>query len=210
MQVEKSITEKEMTKEIEIYLNHIKNVCPELTEQELYKFGEKLTITKLRRNDFYIKTGQIQKQGGFLVNGLIRVFHTDDFGNEKTIYFVPENDYTFHYASFMDGKPSPLSFQCLEPSIIVNFPADYLHKAYEQFPKFDRYGRRIVEQKLKLQQERLEGFLFKDAEQRYLEFIIQFPDLFNRISITHLCSYLGVGRQTLTRIRQKLAKPIKI
>lgn len=198
-----------MRKEIEIYLNHIKSVCPELTKQELRHFREELTVSKLQKNDFYIKTGQTQKQGGFLINGLIRVFHIDDFGNDKTIYFVPENDYTFHYASFMENKPSPLYFQCLEPSIIVNFPADYLHKAYEKLPKFDRYGRRIVEQKLKIQQQRLEGFLFKNAEQRYLEFITQFPNLFNRISITHLCSYLGVERQTLTRIRQKLAKPIK-
>lgn len=197
-----------MKKEIKIYLDHIKCVCSELSEQELLRFGEKLTITRLQKNDFYIKAGQTQKQGGFLTNGLIRVFHIDDFGNDKTIYFVPENDYTFHYASFMENKPSPVYFQCLEPSIIVNFPTDYLHKAYEEFPMFDRYGRRIVEQKLKIQQERLEGFLFKNAEQRYLEFITQFPDLFNRISISHLCSYLGVERQTLTRIRQKLAQSI--
>lgn len=194
-----------MKEEIKVYIDHVRNVCPELTEQELNIFSKKLTMSKLNKNDFYIKFGQVQKQGGFLISGLIRVFHTDDFGNEKTIYFVPENDYTFHYASFMDSKPSPLSFQCLEPSVIVNFPTNHLHQSYEQFPKFDRYGRLIVEQKLKIQQERLESFLFKNAEQRYLDFITQYPDLFNRISISHLCSYLGVERQTLTRIRQKLA-----
>lgn len=197
-----------MEKEIQNYIEHIQTVCPALTEEELKLFSQKLSITRLNKNDFYSKAGQVQKQGGFLISGLIRVFHTDNFANDKTIYFVPENDYTFHYASFMDKKPSPLSFQCLEPSIIVNFPADHLHFSYEQFPKFERYGRLIVEQKLKLQQERLEGFLFKNAEQRYLDFITQHPGLFNRVSITHLCSYLGVERQTLTRIRQKMAQSI--
>ncbi|MBT31812.1 MAG: cAMP-binding protein [Thalassobius sp.] len=197
-----------MKEEIKTYLKHIKDVCPELNDNELEKFSSELTVEKYNKNDFYITAGQTQTQGGFLISGLIRVFHTDELGNEKNIYFVPENDYTFHYASFMDNKPSPLSFQCLETSVVVNFPAFHLHKSYEEFPKFDRYGRLIVEQKLKQQQERLESFLFQSAEQRYLDFINQFPQLFNRISISQLCSYLGVERQTLTRIRQKLARSV--
>lgn len=195
-----------MTEEIKIYLRHIKNVCPELTEKDLTKFSEKLTITNIKKNDFYIKEGQIQKQGGFLVKGLIRVFHTDDFGNEKNIYFVPENEYTLHYASFMDNKPSPFCFQCLEASTIISFPSEHLHNTYNEIPKFEKYGRLIVEAKLKLQQERMESLLFQNAEQRYIEFTTQYPQLFNRISISHLCSYLGVERQTLTRIRTRLSQ----
>ncbi|MDR2145523.1 MAG: Crp/Fnr family transcriptional regulator, partial [Tannerella sp.] len=170
------------------------------------QFSEELTVTKLERNDFYIVAGQVQQRGGFLVKGLVRAFHTDDSGNEKNIYFVPENEYAFHYASFMDKKPSPLSFQCLEPSIFVNFTMEHLQKAYAQIPKFERYGRLIVEGKLKIQQQRLESFLFQHAEQRYLDFVARYPQLFNRISISHLCSYLGVERQTLTRIRKKLSR----
>ena len=192
-------------KEIQSYLNHIKFICPELTEKQLLEFSRQLTVTKIEKNDFYIKAGQTQKQGGFLVRGLIRAFHTDDLGNEKNIYFIPENEYTFHYASFMDNKPSPLSFQCLESSTIVNFPAEHLQNAYENFPKFEKYGRLIVEAKLKAQQQRLESFLFQTAEQRYIDFTNQYPQLFYRLNISQLCSYLGVERQTLTRIRKKLS-----
>ncbi|WP_413534136.1 Crp/Fnr family transcriptional regulator [Empedobacter brevis] len=195
-----------MIAEIETYLNHIKNVCPELTETELKIFSKKLTVAYLEKGMCYISSGQTQKQGGFLVKGLIRAFHIDDFGNEKNIYFIPENEYSFHYASFMDRKPSPLTFQCLEPSIIVNFPIEHLHAAYAQIPKFEKYGRLIVETKLKNQQERLESFLFQNVEERYLEFINQYPQLFNRITVSQLCSYLGVERQTLTRIRKKISQ----
>jgi CRP/FNR family transcriptional regulator, anaerobic regulatory protein len=195
-----------MFSEIEIYLESIKNICPDLSETELSQFSKGLSVTELNKNDFYISAGQIQKQGGFLVKGLIRAYYTDDFGNEKNIYFIPENDYTFHYASFMAQKPSPLTFQCLEPSKIVNLPLDHLRNAYNEIPKFDKYGRLILEEKLRIQHERLESFLFQNAEKRYLEFINQYPQLFNRITISQLCSYLGVERQTLTRIRNKIAK----
>ena len=195
-----------MSTEIETYLKSIQKTCPELTEEDILHFSEGLTITKLDKNDFYITVGQIQKQGGFLTSGLVRAFHTDPKGDEKNIYFIPENDYTFHYASFVMQKPCPLSFQCLEPSIIINFPIDHLQKSYESNPKFEKYSRLILEEKLKLQQERLESLLYQNAEQRYQNFISQYPQLFNRITITHLCSYLGVERQTLTRIRQKLSQ----
>lgn len=195
-----------MSEEIKKYLKHIQRTCPELTDEELTAFSLGLTVVKLNKGDFYIKAGNTQIQGGFLVDGLIRSFYTDNLGNEKTIYFIPENDYTFHYASFIDNKPSPLSFQCIEPSAIICFTPHHLQNAYTKIPKFEKYGRIIVETKLKNQQERLESLLYKNAEQRYVDFTNQFPQLLNRVSISHLCSYLGVERQTITRIRKKLSK----
>jgi len=194
-----------MNDSIKKYLKHIKDTCQELSDEDLVKFSEKLTILELNKNDFYIQNEQIQNQGGFLVKGLIRAFHIDNLGNEKNIYFIPENEYAFHYASFMDKKPCPLSFQCLEPSIIINFSVDHFQNSYKEIIEFDKYGRLILEEKLKIQQQRLESLLYKNAEQRYKDFIDQYPQLFNRITISELCSYLGVERQTLTRIRKKLS-----
>lgn len=194
-----------MTGSIEIYLNHIKNICPELTTIELKKFSDGLTVSQFNKNDLYITSGSIQNQGGFIVEGLIRAYHTDDLGNEKNIYFKTENEYTFHYTSFMDKKPCPLSFQCLEPSIIVSFQVEHIRKVFNEIPNFDKYGRIISEQRLRVQQERLESLLYHNSEQRYIDFINHYPQLFNRITISQLCSYLGVERQTLTRIRKKIA-----
>ncbi|MFC6097493.1 Crp/Fnr family transcriptional regulator [Flavobacterium qiangtangense] len=195
-----------MEEQIVKYRDHIKEICPEITESELQSFTDGLTVTHINKNGFYINAGEIQKRGGFLTKGLIRAFYTDKFGNEKNIYFVPENEYAFHYASFIDGKASPLSFQCLEKSTIINFSGDHLRKAFEQIPRFERYGRLLVESKLKIQQERLESLLYKDAEQLYVDFITNYSQLFNRISLSQLCSYLGVERQTLTRIRKKISQ----
>lgn len=194
-----------MKEEIQSYINHLKNVCPDFTDEELLKYSNGLTVSEFNKNDFYILEGNIQKHGGFIVKGLIRAFHIDKFGNEKNIYFKTENEYCFHYVSFMDKKPCPLSFQFLEPSVIVNFPINHIHKAYNEIPKFEKYGRIITEKRLKSQQERLEGLLYQNTEQRYINFTKEYPQLFDRLSISQLCSYLGVERQTLTRIRQKIA-----
>jgi CRP-like cAMP-binding protein len=199
-----NLKKERMTRSLEKYFYHLKSVCPELTDVELEQFSKGLTVSKFDKNNFYITSGNIQSQGGFIVEGLIRAFHTDDLGNEKNIYFKSENEYAFHYASFMLKNPSPLSFQCLEPSIIVNLPIDHIHKAYKEIPKFEKYGRLVTEQRVNNQQERLESLLYQNSEQRYINFTNQYPQLLNRITISQLCSYLGVERQTLTRIRKKL------
>lgn len=193
-----------MNKEIKLYLKHLKEVCPNFTAEELENFALGLSVSHLDKNQTYLQAGKVQEQGGFLINGLIRAYYTDENASQKTIYFIPENEYAFHYSSFMSNVPSPLTFKCLEPTIIVHFPRHYLAEAYHKFPSFNVYGRLIIEEKHRIQQNRLEGLLFQNAEQRYNNFVDQYPDLFSRVSISHLCSYLGVERQTLTRIRNKL------
>ena len=44
-----------MYSEMETYLKSIKKTCTELTEKDILHFSDGLTITKLDKNDIYIK-----------------------------------------------------------------------------------------------------------------------------------------------------------
>ncbi|MBB6369694.1 hypothetical protein [Chryseobacterium shigense] len=43
-----------MAEDIKIYLEHIKSVCPELTDAELEHFDRQLTTTQLSKGAYYI------------------------------------------------------------------------------------------------------------------------------------------------------------
>jgi CRP-like cAMP-binding protein len=195
-----------MQGEIKIFLNSFKSICPELNDNELVDFAEKLSIKTLKKKDYFIHSGEIQKEVGYITNGLIRSFFVDNNGNEKTVRFYTQYDYATHYSAFITQQPSKYTFHCIENTTIVCLSYENMQRAYKQFPKFEKYGRIIAEEILKMQQYRIESFIFQTAEERYLDFIKQQPDLFNRVSLSHLCSYLGIERQTLTRIRQKIAR----
>ena len=194
-----------MESETEFFLNSIKEICPSMTELELSQFAAKLTMKELTKKDFFLQSGQIQKAIGFITKGLIRSFFIDQDGNERTVSFYSEGDYATHYPAFITQKPSRYSIQCLEPTTFLCLSFDDLQWIYQQSQHFEKYGRLIAEEILKRQQARIESFVFQTAEERYLDFIKHNPTLFNRISLSHLCSYLGIERQTLTRIRQKIA-----
>ncbi len=195
-----------MKEAITTYLNSVKSLCPKVTDEELEYLRGGLSITELQSKHFYIHANALQHEIGFVFQGLLRAFYVDEKGNEITINFVRENRYATHYTAFISRTPSKYYFQCIEPTILVNLSYDYIQAGYEKYPNIERYGRLVAEAVLMFQQKRIESFLFETAEQRYLDFIQDNPDLFTRISLSHLSSFLGIERQSLTRIRQKLAK----
>lgn len=195
-----------MQDEIKIFLKSVQSICPELTEQELVNFSEKLTALKLKKKEQFIKAGQLQNSVGFIVSGLVRSYYIDDNGNEKTVRFYAENDYATHYTAFITQQPSKYTFQCLENTVLVLLSYENMQSAYRHIPTFEKYGRLVAEEILKMQQQRIESFVFQTAKERYIDFMKQHPDLNNRVSLSQLCSYLGIERQTLTRIRQKFAR----
>lgn len=194
-----------MQEAIAAYLDSVKTVCPHLGERELAAFASIATTREFGKKDIFLQAGKVQQAIGFVVKGLLRSSYIDNEGNEITVDFYPEGDYATHYPAFITRQPSRYTIQCLEPVMMVCLAYEDIQEVYKQLPVVERYGRLITEGILTRQQARIESFIFQTAEERYLDFIEQYAGLFNRVSLSHLCSFLGIERQSLTRIRQKLS-----
>lgn len=195
-----------MEQPVAAYLDSVKELCSGITGAELEYMKSGLRISELKNRHFYLHADEIQREIGFVYQGLLRSFYIDSGGKEITVNFIRENNYATHYTAFISRTPSRYYFQCIEPSVIVNLSYEHIQEGYKKHPGIERYGRLVAEAVLKFQQKRIEGFLFETAEKRYLDFMQDNPDLFNRVSLSHLSSYLGVERQTLTRIRQRITR----
>ncbi len=194
-----------MESAIQTFLQSVKALCPKISNQELSQFADQLSFQTLKKKEFFLKAGKIQKAIGFITEGLVRSFYIDQNGDEITVGFYAEGEYATHFSSFVTQQPSQYFIQCLEDTTLVCLSLNGMNLLYEQSPNFERYGRLIAGEILIKQQARIESFIFQTSEQRYLDFINNHPTLFSRVSLSHLCSYLGIERQSLTRIRQKLA-----
>lgn len=194
-----------MDPQIDHYLTSLKTISPGLGDPELAQLRPYLLVRTLKKKELFLQAGQIQNALGFIVSGLVRSYYVDQEGNEITVGFYTEEDYATHYPSFIAQQPSRYSIQCIEESTFVCLSFHDLQFIYRTFPKFEQYGRLIAEEVLKRQQSRIESFIFQTAEERYIAFMKEQKNLFTRISVSHLCSFLGIERQSLTRIRQKLA-----
>ncbi len=194
-----------MNPSFEAYLSVIERICGEIAEQEKAYFLSCFKVVSLPAKHFFIQANTIQKEIGFVASGLIRVFYVDDSGNEITIRFSDEGDFAIDYPAFVAQQHSKYYFQCLEPTTLVTLNYEQVQNGYQQYHGLERFGRLIAEQILKMQQSRIESFLFETAEERYLKFIKNSPTLFNRVSLSMLSSYLGIERPSLSRIRKKIS-----
>ncbi len=192
------------TKPVQAYANAMTRICPNLSVEEIDFLCSRVKVTKLKANKFFLKAGDIQENVGFIYKGLLRSFCINQKGEEVTINFHKENNYVTDYSAFLTQKPSRYYIETLEPCTLINISFATLQECYSNYKNAERHGRLIAERHLTLRQKRIDSFLFENAEQRYTNFISENKDLLNRISITHLSSFLGVSRQTLTRIRKKI------
>ena len=55
-----------------------------------------------------------------------------------------------------------------------------------------------------IKEKRESELLLNNAQERYLQFLEDYPDLENRISQYHIASYLNIAPESLSRIRANL------
>lgn len=189
----------------EIHYNSYLQALNYFTTQEKEYVRFHLKIQKLNKRGFLLRSGEIQREMGFIAVGLLRRYYINEKGNDITTGFSKENEYITDYSAFIRQKPTKYFLQCIEPSVVVTVPYSIIQESYETFEKGQLYGRLMAEWTLTMYNDRIENYLFLTAEERYLKFISEHADLMNRVSLTHLCSFLGIERQSLSRIRKKIA-----
>jgi CRP-like cAMP-binding protein len=195
-----------MTNEIKHYLSFYKNLVPSFTAEELDYITSFLKLIHLKKGAFYLKQGHIQKEIGFVSKGLVRQYYIDSKGNDITTRFNAENSFSTDYHAFIHQNPSNYNIQCLEDTTIIQLGHQDMQTCYSNYKNYERFGRLIAETILSERQKQIESLLFENAEKRYAHFLAQNAHLFNRISVSHLSTYLGIKRQSLSRIRNKMAK----
>ena len=194
-----------MTEAINNFLQSFQSLCPEITEEELDFIKSGTLISVYKKKEFYLDKTAVQKSIGFVYNGLIRCFYLNNSGKEITTNFIKEGEYATDYAAFLRQEKTMYCFECLEDCILTSLSFETLQHGYNKYKTSEKIGRLIAEKVVEIRSKRLDSFLFNTAEERYLDFISAKPDLFNRVSLTHLSSYLGIERQSLSRIRKKIS-----
>jgi CRP-like cAMP-binding protein len=189
---------------VQLYLNSYKKISPELTDEELEFVKSNISILKLKKKQILIHENEIQKSIAFIYSGLIRSYFIDENGKEINNAFFSENEFVTDYLSFIKQQKTKYTFECLEDCILISIPFETVEIAFDKYKNFANFGRKIAEWALENRTKKYESFLFETAEERYLRFFAENKPIINRISLSHLASYLGIERQSLSRIRSKI------
>ena len=176
-----------------------------ITDEE-FEVAKTLFIPKkLRKKRFLLQDGEPCLYTTFVEKGLLRSFTVDDKGNEHILQFAMQGWWSADLYSFLTGEPSEYNIEALENSELLLITQFSWNQLLDEVPAFERYFRILIQNNLIATQRRLMGSLSNTAEERYNKLLKDIPDIVQRVPQHMIASYIGVTRETLSRIRSQTA-----
>ena len=176
-----------------------------LTNEE-FNFTKTLFIPKkLRKKQYLLQEGDVSKYTAFVEKGMLRIFTVDDKGNEPILQFSMEGWWAGDLYSFLTEEPSQYHIEAIEDCELLLITKPSWDMLLEKIPAFERYFRILIQNSLIATQRRLMGSMSETAEEKYTKLVNNFPGCLQRIPQHMIASYLGITRETLSRIRGQMA-----
>jgi CRP-like cAMP-binding protein len=176
------------------------------TDEEFDKLISYLTPVELKKKEFFTMQGQHCRYLAFVNSGCLRAFHTDNKGDEFTLYFAFLNWWTGDKTSFYSGTASRFSVQALEETEIFRADKNKWEEALDKIPAFEKWYRVKTRKSYEATQQKIIDTQTETAEEKYLKLLKNAPEIVQRIPQHYIASYLGIKPQSLSRIRKNISR----
>ncbi|MEZ2444977.1 Crp/Fnr family transcriptional regulator [Chitinophaga sp. RCC_12] len=176
-----------------------------LSDAEFSHFATSFETKEIEKKQFLLREGEICRFEGFVTKGIFSVYHLDKNGDKQILYFAHENWWVTNIDSFTNNLPSQLFIEALEDSEVLLISKSDKESAYINLPKIEKLFRVMTQKTHVALQRRMIDSLSKTADQRYIDFIEKYPQLYQRLSNLQIAAYLGVSHEFLSKIRRKIA-----
>ncbi|MFT4223501.1 Crp/Fnr family transcriptional regulator [Dysgonomonas sp.] len=177
-----------------------------LSEEEWIILNNYISCKVLKKNDYFLKEGEICKSVALVCQGILIYSKELDNADEITTDFGIEGDWVTDNYSRLNNSPSLLNIKALADSKILVIQQKDLSVLYDKVPKLEKFGRVLMEKAfVKITQLSLDLQILS-AKERYLKLLSTNPGIFQRIPLYHIANYLGIAPKSLSRIRNSISK----
>ncbi|MGI4734131.1 MAG: Crp/Fnr family transcriptional regulator [Janthinobacterium lividum] len=157
---------------------------------------------KLQKGEAVLREGERCRRFFFVERGYLRTYFTKE-GHTTNLRFALEGTFATNIKSFRNQTPSETTLEAGEASEVWIL---HLRRLLEQGnvpPQIARFVRRLYLDSLLASEAHSDMLRLSDASQRYHYLEAHHPELLQRIPLLQLASYLGLTRETLSRIRAR-------
>jgi CRP-like cAMP-binding protein len=184
-----------------MYRKKMESFSP-IPDDEFDQIAEKLHEKHFTKGEVILKEGQVCKEFYFIISGCIRSFSLEQ-GREVNVKFFFENDTACEFTSFRSEEPSSFYMIVMEDTDVFCGVKTEIVPVFAQEVSLHMLLFRFFQDLYFREEEHSNSFKLLTPEERYNYLIEHTPQYLTRIPLVHLASYLGISRETLTRIRQR-------
>jgi CRP-like cAMP-binding protein len=182
-------------------LEYIRQMIPHSEESTALLAGH-FEHKMLEKGEAILKEGQVCHDIYFVEEGYLRTYYNKD-GIEINIYFNFEGTVATYLRSNKSGEPSEFTIEAGEKSKIWMLNLGKLTDLCRLTPENMLFSRRLLSRLLVDTSVHNNLLRIYSPAERYQYIEKNNPQLLQRVSLSHMASYLGMTRRTLTRIRGK-------
>ena len=161
-----------------------------------------LKYRTIEKNEYLSEIYENKRQIGFVIEGIIRVYHLKVDGTEYNKNFFTKND--LFMTSLDEKRDSSVFIQTITKCEVILFDYNEFmtlsieHRSLEQI-----FNKILLEYMNKKQQREIE-LLSLEAKDRYMKFIENNTILSKKLPQFHIASYLGITPTQLSRIKKTI------
>ncbi|WP_343910958.1 Crp/Fnr family transcriptional regulator [Aquimarina litoralis] len=174
-----------------------------LTDKEFKEFLKISEYKTLAKKEFLLQNGQYNHGILFVTKGILGLY---ELINTKEIYtsFFSVSNFATEISSLASQNTSNKNIVAISNTEGFFIKRTELLQLYDKSISFERLGRKLLEHLLSEQHTFTTMLTSLKPEDRYKYLLEHNPELIQQIPIQYLASYIGIARETLSRIRRRM------
>jgi|SRR5450432_118410 CRP-like cAMP-binding protein len=177
-----------------------------LTEGEIDLIQGFFTPKKFRKRQYFLQEGEVCKYTAFITKGAMRQYRVDEKGEEHIIKLYIENWWATDRESLMNMTPSIYFIDAWEDTEVLMVTKTDLSDLVDRIHTMSEWLRKLDANFAIASQKRINAAISLTAEERYSDLEKTNPVFLQRFPQHIIASYLGINRETLSRIRSRSFK----
>lgn len=173
-----------------------------VNDAEMELINSFFMLKKVRRSQYLLHEGDDVKHEFMVLSGIYIVYYIDDDGKEHIVKFAHENCWMSDYKAFFKQCHASMFIECIEGGEVLCLTLYGREQLSAELDKMKHFFKARMTNEYVALEDRVKLLLSNTARQRYEEFVKAYPELLQRIPKKIIASYLGVCRETLSRLYQ--------
>ncbi|MEO0896123.1 MAG: Crp/Fnr family transcriptional regulator [Bacteroidota bacterium] len=187
-------------------IKQIYSLSKNLTFTDLAQVMKEVKAQTFMQGEYLYKEGSRDRTIYFIQKGLVRNYLEKEQGEDVTTWIRWENQLFTNIDELLFEHPSRYFAQAVEPTKTLTINFDLAQEIVSKNPKLEKNRKFVLREILKSTLKHSESFMLYSPEERYLNYIDQYPDIVNRVPDKYIAGILGITPVSLSRIRKRIAQ----
>ncbi|GAL87283.1 Crp/Fnr family transcriptional regulator [Sporocytophaga myxococcoides] len=171
-----------------------------LTDEEFEYILSHFVSKKYKKHQFIIQEGEDVTNDFFILNGCLKSYFTDKNGKEHILQFGMQDWWITDYQAYYSQTKATINMDCIEDSEVLCLSYHNREKLCAEIHKIEHFFRKKTNKRNVALQQRILSLLSNNAKEKYDQLLQLYPQLSQKVPKHLIASYLGVTRETLSRL----------